>query len=860
MTITSYESVRAQLSELNYLYPFSEDSLPLIQALLSDLVSAVTSYKDLELEHEITHEELRLAVEEINRVGVIENPKLLREKNELHVQLVKAKDDYDSQIVSSRKLTLSAEERATKLELMVSQLRHENKELISENALVRTRIDQLLIVPSTSGEIYCPVELAPTDEEADRDHPEFASFEIESIKTENQELEKIISELSDQLSRTRQQYTDLESKFLSVSPLTVSGNWVGLADGNHQNEMIIRDLNERLDFVNDKYRELKVLHDRCGIVSDSPLVDLRESRKELNLVASRYESIKREISVLKSENAKLKSAIAAKKPVNVEPERQPTTIDESELVTTLKEESRQSKRLIESLRRDMKATQNEALLKEKELRALRNAGGGGDKAKDNRRLTGEVALLEEKLRQVTDDRNELIDRLDEIDSSIEAMESEILRIEKENGDLRREKCAKEEAFIGISKQLQEVNGILNSLTDDIHNGEEVERLKFKISQLESDLVKKDDELKKFKSTIDLLRKRPVDTSDNNTASLEALVKTLTMSKDQAMAQVKTLQSELNEKRVKIDSHVKASESVEKYKLEVSDLKSALVKVDHERDELQRVCDDQIEQLEVLRNENGRIKDLSRTITGLQNEADRLRRTMDQKDLQLIRLNQISLDLERKDVQLRSIQAELATAQREIYELTSDNQKLASELGKLHSNHLSQSSVVESLRITEKERNDVLNLYRQVVNENKAISSNLDRNSIEKSRIEELWRERESELAKAAQANHGLVAQCRQAELEIASLRAKIFQQSSCEDLEAQNAALNEQIKDLVALVAAANSQQNHLAVEALPTSLAELERTIEQQYILIGEMDAEQARLIVENSDLREKLLHRNVQ
>ena len=34
----------------------------------------------------------------------------------------------------------------------------------------------------------------------------------------------------------------------------------------------------------------------------------------------------------------------------------------------------------------------------------------------------------------------------------------------------------------------------------------------------------------------------------------------------------------------------------------------------------------------------------------------------------------------------------------------------------------------------------------------------------------------------------------------------------------------------------------------------ELERTIEQQYALIGEMDSEQARLIVENSRLREQL------
>ena len=91
----SYNEVRTQLAELNYLYPFSEDSIPLIQALLGDLVSAVTSFKDLEQEHEITKEELRLAVEEINRIGVIENPKLIRDKNELHVKLVKVSQEAD---------------------------------------------------------------------------------------------------------------------------------------------------------------------------------------------------------------------------------------------------------------------------------------------------------------------------------------------------------------------------------------------------------------------------------------------------------------------------------------------------------------------------------------------------------------------------------------------------------------------------------------------------------------------------------------------------------------------------------------------------------------------------------------------
>jgi hypothetical protein len=158
MSLT-YEQVRGQLAELNYLYPMSEDTVPLVQALLSDLIAAVSSYKDLETEHEITAEELRLAVEEINRVGVIENPKLVREKNELHVKLVKVREEYESNLANARKNASESEERAMKLELMVSQMKYENKEFSSENAILRTRIDQLLMVPPVDNEIYPPTHV-----------------------------------------------------------------------------------------------------------------------------------------------------------------------------------------------------------------------------------------------------------------------------------------------------------------------------------------------------------------------------------------------------------------------------------------------------------------------------------------------------------------------------------------------------------------------------------------------------------------------------------------------------------------------------------------------------------------------------
>ena len=786
--MTTYGELKSQLSDLNYLYPFSEDSMPLIRAMLQDLVSTVTSYKALETEHEITKEELRLAVEELNRMGSI-----VRERNQLQLQLAKTRDEVDVRSSQERQRTVAAEEQALRLELLVSQLRYDNGQVEKENSELRSRMQQILVCGEQSspheihiaGSLVLPNHLGEESEVGQtRQGPEIAA-----LKTEIKELETVTESLRKELRLVTRKYKDLESKFLEQSPVTQSGTFVGVGGTADSKQ-----LSDKLDFVNARYEELKLLHSKCR----TPTEKYHEMEEEMKNMAN------------------------------------------GDLVVQLKQEAVKSKREIESLNKELKRTSNELKTKEKELRAIR----GGD----SRKLAGQVALLEDKLRQVTEDRDELIQKLDEIDRSIQSMESEILKIESENAELKREKIAKEEAFLGISKQLQEVNAILNSLTDDMHGSEENERLKFRIAQLEKELKLREIETEKNRSKGDL----------------EGLVRSLTAAKDQAVAGMKTLQLELNEARSKL-------ETKRDFESDVGRLKSALAKLDGDRDDLQRLCDEQAEKLDFLRIDNSekirQLTEVSRSLTSVTHEHDRLKQLLEERDGQLRRLNYLSVDVERKEVQIRSLQAELANANRETLEVTKDNQILSNELVRVRNNLMSIShnqaeldTVMESLRITERERNDVVSLYRQIADENRAIGANLDRLVLDKARFEELARSKETELMKAAQANQQLVAQCRQAELEIAGLRAKIFNTSpdtnKVATLEAEIAALNEQIKDLVGLVELERSKTKLLSLEPPKTGsgLAELERTIEQQYILIGEMDAEQAKLILENTRLREQL------
>ena len=815
----------------------------------------MTSFKELESENEITKEELRLAVEEINRIGIVENPKLIQEKNDLHLKFLHAQEESEKRVSEIKKQSLSVEERALRLELVVNQLRYEKDQLLTENNQMRTRLDQFVAFGEDERDfVSCETQLVDFDSMSSipTNQSSGAVPDIAELRKENDELHNTVEELVVSLEKKSEQYANLEAKFLSQSPVTLSGTYIGISAGH--NAEVIQQLNDRIDYLNEKYRNLKQLHDRCGIVTDSPLVDLRESRKELNLMSSRYEK-------LKSENVELKRRLqsAAKSP-----KKKPVETTGTDSMTP---------RETESLKREVKKLEDDLKLRDKEIKMLRSCSKPSGKSL-------EVSLLEEKLRQVTQDRDELLEKLDDIDRSIEAMEVEIVRIEKENADLKREKMAKEESFVGISKQLEEVNHILNSLTDDMSGNEESERLKFKISQLETELRNKDAEILGLRTSVMNSKKSNVD--ENHVASLEkqirdleALTRSLTHSKDQLVAQLKSVQSEVNEKRMQIDQFKRmgdlSSSAKEALESEIAALKKAISSLDMERDDLQRVCDEQAEKIEVLREENMNAKrdacESNRSLNSHKQESERLQRLLEEKDLQLNRMGHLRVDLERRDVQIRSLQAELATNQREIAEVTRDNQNLAAEVCRLQRQVSSAAaqvdieSLMESLRLTENERNEVLTLYRQTMTENRAIGSNIDRLAVEKTRFEELLKSKESELHLASQTNQSLLAQCRQAELEIASLRAKVFEatrddknRGAIASLETQNIALNEQIKDLVALVEMERSKRG----DSIPSAkLAELERTIEQQYVLIGEMDAEQARLILENSRLREGLLQK---
>lgn len=850
--VQAFNALQVQLADLNYMYPFSVDSVPLVQALLADLISTVTTYKGMETEHEITKEELRLAIEEINRVGVIENPRLLKENNELHLRLLTESEQMEERVQELQKIASDRDERMIKMELVISQLNFELQSTLEENENLRTRIDQLV----ASGDSIDGDSIYVSEQPQLRlihDDPVgslgpgtgFDTAEmVANLKAENVGLESLLGEAQKELRSLKSNYNVLESKFLAQSPLTLSGNWVGgLGNDAQRTEQIISELNSKLDFVNQKYSELKQLHSRCGIVSDSPLTDLRESRKELNLLAVRFEKVKAEKAELIQQMAALRKQPTADTFRKTEEEivaKLKSRISELEDKLAVEEkrekpdEIRKLKKEFSELQKDYKQLSNEVKIKDKEIHLMKARGTSPTRGTaDNRRLVGEIALLEEKLRQVTEDRDELLEKLGEIEAGIAAMESEVRKIETENAELKKEKISKEESFIGISNQLNEVNSILNSLSEDMSSTEEVDRLKFRISVLERDITKRDDEISKLKFSIEALRKdaaslrsvpaaktpaatspRPPSGRNPDVADLQSLVKSLSASKEQLVDKVKQMQKELSVKQAELDDAIAKSGTRDTSRIqleaEVDRLRKSLRSLDSERDDLQRVCDSQTEQLEVVKEESSRTRseltEAQKNLIQSRMECERLRQLLEAKEAEVARLEKAMSEtkhmIERKEAELRNMQAQIVSVNNESLEMVKENQILASEIQRLKSQYSSQQSqatrgrdevaaLMESLRITENERNDVLGLYKQLVSENKHI-------------------------------------------------------RSACDRAESENRRLETALQAKPVAVASSTSDQD----------LMQLQKTIDQQYALIGEMDVEQARLIVENSKLREQLHH----
>jgi len=105
-----YVNLRKRLDQLGYRQTLGVESLPLIEKLFNDLIHTTESLKKTKLELSKSTDQLNVSLKNSSvasngdlvpasiQAYKSDNAKLIKENNELHLELIKMKDDFEAQI------------------------------------------------------------------------------------------------------------------------------------------------------------------------------------------------------------------------------------------------------------------------------------------------------------------------------------------------------------------------------------------------------------------------------------------------------------------------------------------------------------------------------------------------------------------------------------------------------------------------------------------------------------------------------------------------------------------------------------------------------------------------------------------
>ncbi|KAM7112231.1 centrosomal protein of 135 kDa isoform 1-T2 [Ciconia maguari] len=145
MTTTAerrFINLRKRLDQLGYRQPLGVESLPLVEKLFSDLVHTTESLRSAKLSAGKTEKECS-NYDAILEPYKTENAKLTRENNELHLEILKLKEQSDRHVKDLKASLRRVEHETADLKFLNNQYVHKIKMLEKENKAKTEKIQQL---------------------------------------------------------------------------------------------------------------------------------------------------------------------------------------------------------------------------------------------------------------------------------------------------------------------------------------------------------------------------------------------------------------------------------------------------------------------------------------------------------------------------------------------------------------------------------------------------------------------------------------------------------------------------------------------------------------------------------------------
>ncbi|NXT22861.1 CP135 protein, partial [Syrrhaptes paradoxus] len=135
-------NLRKRLDQLGYRQPLGVESLPLVEKLFSDLVRTTESLRSAKLSAGKTEKEYS-NYDAIMEPYKTESAKLTRENNELHLEILKLKEQSDRHVKDLKTSLRKAERERADLKFLNNQYVHKLKMLETENKAKTEKIQQL---------------------------------------------------------------------------------------------------------------------------------------------------------------------------------------------------------------------------------------------------------------------------------------------------------------------------------------------------------------------------------------------------------------------------------------------------------------------------------------------------------------------------------------------------------------------------------------------------------------------------------------------------------------------------------------------------------------------------------------------
>ena len=514
MDQSQYLATKKKAETLHYTQPFTLESTAIVDRLITDVMRVSEKYAQIKKSFEETGQELSRQKQSVQPIS-FENEKLTKENNQLHMEIIKIKEEYSTKESNWRTSVTTLEENKTDLKFVIELKDTKIRELEKECMNLKEKLNQTL------AKIYCPSQ-NELNKRPKGTPIEPANLVLQSQKfyvskpLEGQELPSIpkesaqwLEELKKADERTQKYRKDVEDLNKKLKNLEIEKtDYIAKMENRENeikrlqelyspeqnkdkmtnkyisssNEITLNKLNSQIDHLNNVNHKL-----------EDELKKIKLSNQAAQHIVTDPDSLHKTIETLQSKNNALQSSIK-----QCESRIQSLETEKGNIAEQIK-----SKKLvaIEELEREIQRANDF----QAELEALK---------KDNDSLKGEVSdaakfksaynsnknAMKESLRSFKEDKDHNLKRVEEMINENSSLKAE-LTLQR---DLLNSEKGKQ---LTLTKDLEMAQNTLNRIRNESsQRTEECIELRKKITTLEAQILKISNEKNDLKDEITKINK------------------------------------------------------------------------------------------------------------------------------------------------------------------------------------------------------------------------------------------------------------------------------------------------------------------------------------------------------------------